>query len=340
MDPLAQGLVGAALAGSCARDQEEARRSLLVGFAAGLLADLDIFIRSSEDPLLRLEFHRQFTHSLIFIPLGSLLAAAILWPFFRKKSSFRRTWWLASLGYGTHGLLDACTSYGTYLLWPFSDMRVAWHNVAVIDPVFSLAVLTFLAFAFVKRQPKIARRGFAFGLAWLLLGVFQRERAESAALRLAEGRGHAVKRIVVKPTIFNNLLWRSTYLADGAIHADALRLRLFSEPTLFTGGSVPLLDWDELGATYGKSSRAYRDAKRFAHFSDGFVAHKRDDPKVIGDFRYALLPAALDPVWGIRLDPLEPDGPIVFENYRKVDADAWNRFLKMLIDGEASGPAG
>jgi inner membrane protein len=332
MDPLAQGLAAAVLAGSCARDKEEIRRSLLVGFAAGLLADVDVFIRSSEDPLLRLEFHRQFTHSLLFVPVGGLLLAVLVWPFLRNKTSFRRVWTFAALGYGTHGLLDACTSYGTYLLWPFSDMRVAWHNVAVVDPVFSLAVLVFLVFAFVKRQPKIARRGLAFGLAWLLLGVLQRERAESAALRLAGDRGHAVKRIVVKPTIFNNLLWRSTYLADGAIHADALRLHVFSEPTLYVGGSVPMLDWDELGATYGKSSRAYRDARRFAHFSDGFVAHKLDDHTVIGDFRYALLPHALDPVWGIRLDPLAPDGPIAFENYRKVDAATWNTFLEMLID--------
>ena len=83
MDPLAQGLAGASLAGACARDKEEARRSLLVGFAAGLLADLDVFIRSPEDPLLRLEFHRQFTHSLLFIPVGGLFVAALFWFFLR-----------------------------------------------------------------------------------------------------------------------------------------------------------------------------------------------------------------------------------------------------------------
>ncbi|MGE4551023.1 MAG: metal-dependent hydrolase [Opitutales bacterium] len=330
MDPLAQGLAGASLAGACARDKEEARRSLLVGFAAGLLADLDVFVRSSADPLLRLEFHRQFTHSLIFIPCGGLLVAAALWPFLRKKTSFRRVWALAALAYGTHGLLDACTSYGTYLLWPFSDMRVAWNNVAIIDPVFSLALLILLGLAFLLRNPRLARWGFAFGLAWLFLGVVQRERAEGEALQLAEDRGHLVQRIVVKPSIFNNLLWRSTYLADGAIHADALRLHAFSGPTLHEGGSAPLLDWQALATGYGLESRAYREATRFAHFSDGFVALKPDDPNVIGDFRYALLPNTLDPVWGIRLDPGKPDGPIVFENFRQVDAASWEAFWAML----------
>ena len=92
-----------------------------------------------------------------------------------------------------------------------------------------------------------------------------------------------------------------------------------------------MLDWDELAATYGMDSRAYRDVKRFAHFSDGFVARKSDaELNVIGDFRYALLPNALDPVWGIRLNPDKPDGPIAFENYRSVDAAAWDAFWEML----------
>ena len=178
----------------------------------------------------------------------------------------------------------------------------------------------------------MARCGLGFGLTWLLLGVVQRERAEEVTRELAEGRGHRVERLVVKPSIFNNLLWRSTYLSDGRIHADAIRLHLFSGPTIREGGSVPLLDWDELRATYGLESRAYRDVKRFAHFSDGFVARKAGDPDVIGDFRYALLPNKLDPVWGIRLNPDDSNGPVVFENYRTVDAAAWDAFWAMLWD--------
>ncbi|SVD24497.1 uncharacterized protein METZ01_LOCUS377351, partial [marine metagenome] len=99
MDPLAQGIAGAALAGSCSREKDEARLAIGVGFLAGLAADLDVFIRSSSDPLLRLEFHRQFTHSLVFIPVGGLFVAAILWPFLRHRVTFLRTWTFATLGY-------------------------------------------------------------------------------------------------------------------------------------------------------------------------------------------------------------------------------------------------
>ena len=72
MDPLTQGALGAAL--------PQATRSKLhvgiaggLGFLAGMTADLDVLIRSEADPLLFLEYHRQFTHALIFIPVGGLL---------------------------------------------------------------------------------------------------------------------------------------------------------------------------------------------------------------------------------------------------------------------------
>ncbi len=77
MDIVTQGLLGATLAQSAA-SQQKLRVATVVGFASGLLADADTLIRSANDPLLNIEFHRHFTHSLIFIPVGGLLAALIL----------------------------------------------------------------------------------------------------------------------------------------------------------------------------------------------------------------------------------------------------------------------
>ena len=131
MDPLTQGLVGAALP-QCFASRDTLRRASVTGFAAGCAADLDVLIRSSEDPLLFLDFHRHFSHSLIFIPVGGLLAAIPMYFLLWRNLSFKKTVLFATLGYGTHGLLDACTSYGTQLLWPFSSLRVAWNNVAVV----------------------------------------------------------------------------------------------------------------------------------------------------------------------------------------------------------------
>ena len=122
MDPLSQGTVGAAFAQSAANKKNIAKIGV-VGFLAGLAPDLDVFIRSSTDPLLFLEYHRQFTHSLFFIPLGALIVSALIFPIVRKSLSFKATYVASFLGYATHGLLDACTSYGT-LLFGLSLMSV------------------------------------------------------------------------------------------------------------------------------------------------------------------------------------------------------------------------
>ena len=151
MDPLSQGAFGAIFAQTIAN-----KKKLLVGSIfgciAGLAPDLDIFIRSSTDPLLKLEFHRQFTHALVFIPIGALLVTLFLRVLFKNHLSWTETYFFCLLGYATHGLLDACTSYGTQLLWPFSDVRISWNNISVIDPLLTIPVITFVITTLVSKN--------------------------------------------------------------------------------------------------------------------------------------------------------------------------------------------
>ena len=109
MDPLSQAVLGASLPVALTR-KSEAKTALICGALAGMLPDLDVFIASKADPLLALEFHRQFTHSLLFIPLGGLIAALCFKYILRMKLSLTRIYWYSLLGYATHGLLDACTT--------------------------------------------------------------------------------------------------------------------------------------------------------------------------------------------------------------------------------------
>ena len=71
MDPVTQGAFGAIFAQTISKRKNFI--GSIVGCCAGLAPDLDIFIRSASDPLLKLEYHRQFTHSLVFIPIGALI---------------------------------------------------------------------------------------------------------------------------------------------------------------------------------------------------------------------------------------------------------------------------
>lgn len=113
--------------------------------------DLETLIQSSKDPLLFLEYHRQFRHALLFIPIGALICALLLFPII-KNLSFKQIYFFCFLGYATHGLLDACTSYGTQLFWPISDMRFAWHSISIVDPLLTLPMVALIIIAAIRRK--------------------------------------------------------------------------------------------------------------------------------------------------------------------------------------------
>src|SRR6056300_80651 len=189
MDPLSQGTVGAAFAQSSA-NKNNLLKVALVGFLAGLAPDLDVLIQSSTDPVLFLEYHRQFTHSLFFIPFGALLVALFVFPFVKASLNFRTTYLASLLGYATHGLLDACTSYGTLLFWPFSNERVTWNNVSIVDPLFTIPILILLGLAIKTKKRIFSFFAIGWVIFYLSLGFLQYERALSAACKLADSRGH------------------------------------------------------------------------------------------------------------------------------------------------------
>src|SRR5215510_4472808 len=138
MDPFTHGLLGAATSRAILPKPDW--RFTLAGAAGGMIPDMDIFIQSIRDPLLFFEFHRHFSHSLLFIPAGGFLTGVIFWLLFKRKVPLKPLALAATLGYATHPLLDACTSYGTMLFWPFSEARVAWDLISIVDPLFTLAL--------------------------------------------------------------------------------------------------------------------------------------------------------------------------------------------------------
>jgi inner membrane protein len=331
MDIVTQGLLGATLAQAGARPNE-VRLATLIGFFAPLLADADVLIRSAEDPILYLEYHRHFTHALLFIPFGALLASLLLWPLLRKRLAFKRIYLYALLGYATAGFLDGCTSYGTHLLWPFNDDRIAWSIISIFDPIFSLALIAAIVYAAVKFQPLAARAGMVFVVAYLSLGTIQHDRAESLAQLQAQQRGHITERLLVKPTIGNLLLWRSVYETDGNYYVDAVRVGLPGDGKVYTGSTVQTFDINRDLPQLTNQMTVYRDIERFELFSDGFLAWHPEHPNVLGDVRYAMLPTSIRPLWGIELNLDAPNEHVKFDNYRTMLDTERKAFFDMLLN--------
>ena len=303
MDPISQGVLGA-VAPQVVLRREKLRAAAFIGCIAGMAPDLDVFISSPSDPLLFLEYHRQFTHALVFIPIGAALVALPLHPFVRRTLRPRQTYLACLLGYATHGLLDACTSYGTQLLWPFSDDRVAWNNISIVDPLFTLPLLCLVILAAVMRRRALAVAGLIWAVGYLLLGVVQHQRAEAAGVQLAAERGHQPHRLSAKAGFANLLVWKVVYEHDGRFYVDAIRAG--PAVTVCPGTSIARLEAPRDFPWLDPDSRQARDVERFRWFSDGYVAVDPHVPDRIVDMRYSMLPNTIDPLWGIELDPEAP----------------------------------
>jgi len=326
MDLATQGIAGAALAQAFA-PARHSRRAAGVGLLAGLLPDADALIHSASDPLLQLEYHRHFSHALISIPVGAALVALLLYFFFRKHLSFKQLYIFSLCGYGTGGLIDACTSYGTHLLWPFSSNPVAWNIIAIVDPVFTLALALPLFVGLRQRRP--IRTGIVLACAYLLFGWVQHQRAEVVAYDLAATRKHQPSQLIVKPTIGNQLLWRSIYIANDSVYVDAVRVG--NEPRIYHGQSTKLFDLDRDLAWAGPAARARRDAERFSRFAHGLLALSPSTPHFLGDIRYAMLPTSIEPLWGIQLDPTKPQTPALYQTQRSLAPALRDSFMTMLL---------
>jgi inner membrane protein len=300
MDPLTQGVLGASLPQSTAGSRE-ATRAGVFGFLSGMAADLDVLIRSSTDPLLFLEYHRQFTHSLIFIPVGGAICALVLFGLFGRKRgvSLGSAWLYCTLGYATHAVLDACTTYGTMLFWPFSDVRIAWNTISIIDPLFTLPLLFGVAFAARRKNNFFVRVALAWALVYMALGVDQRNRAVDIGYDIAAGRGHTPVRLEAKPSFGNILVWKVVYETGDRFYVDAVRTGL--SPKIFPGDSVQKLNVARDMPWLDSGSQQAIDVERFRWFSNGYVAKDPHHENRIIDIRYSMVPNQVNALWSLEL---------------------------------------
>ena len=327
MDPISQGAVGAAFAQSTAKKNNIIRIGF-IGFLAGLAPDLDVLIQSSEDPILFLEYHRQFSHSLFFIPFGSLLVALLIFPFFRSSMSLKTVYIACFFGYATHGLLDACTSYGTQLFWPFSDQRVTWNNISIVDPLFTIPIVILLGVAVKTRKKMFSFIAIGWITFYLSLGFIQYERTLSAAMELSYSRGHNAERLTLKPSFGNLILWKSIYQHEETYYVDAIRTVYAS--TLCSGESIRKFDYQYHLPTLDKGTQQAKDIERFRWFSQDYLGYDKEN-SLVTDIRYSMIPNQIAPMWGLVIDKTRSiDQHASWWTSRSLDQTQLDLFKEML----------
>lgn len=213
MDSLTQIVLGAAV-GEAALGKKVGNKALLYGAIAGTIPDLDVFVRAFTDTITAVECHRGFSHSLIF----SLLLAPVLgWLVNKLEPNCNLGWkpWsiLFFLSLFTHPLLDAFTTWGTQIFWPF-DVRIAFNSIFVIDPLYTLPFLICtIMVMFYKRESTTRRRINRVGLIWstsyLLLTVLIKGIAHHEFTEALESQNIEYSQMSTRPSPMNTILWNA-----------------------------------------------------------------------------------------------------------------------------------
>ena len=214
MDSLTQIVLGASV-GEAVLGKKIGNKAILWGAIAGTIPDLDVLLKYFTDDISATEMHRGFSHSFIF----ALLIAPILGWIAKKihykiKDVLFKEWSLLFFWCTvTHPLLDAHTTWGTQFFWPF-NYRLAYQNIFVIDPIYTLPFLVFLVLAIFhkKENPKRTKLNFiglslsslylilTLGFKWISFNEFEKE--------LSQQKIEYIE-MDTKPAPLNSILWSS-----------------------------------------------------------------------------------------------------------------------------------
>ncbi|HVP78268.1 MAG TPA: metal-dependent hydrolase [Thermodesulfobacteriota bacterium] len=193
MDSMTHILTGGVIARAI-DDKKLGAWGTIAGLAVGFFPDTD-FVLGLFDRKFYLEYHRDFTHSLILAPFYALFFS---WVFVKlsKRPHFWSYYKICLPVLVSHVLLDLFTSYGTMIFSPFSEHRYAWDLVFVIDFIFSgIVIFPLTASLFWKRRSRLFCGGALIGLtAYVFFCWMQHGRA----LELTKTFAHHLEKKVLK----------------------------------------------------------------------------------------------------------------------------------------------
>jgi len=218
LDSLTQIILGAAV-GEAVLGKKIGNKAMLYGAIAGTIPDLDVLSAFFTDKVTALEIHRGFTHSILFSVLFAPLLAFIVVKF-EKHKNFKDWFWLFFWTFVTHPILDAQTTWGTQLFWPL-DIRLAFKNIFVVDPLYTVPFLVFLLLAMRQKKGDKKRRfynnlGIIFSSFYLLLTLVLKGISYRNFVKELDEQNIIYTDIKTKPAPLNTLLWTANVKTENA----------------------------------------------------------------------------------------------------------------------------
>lgn len=169
MDTITHTLFGLTLYGSTNKEKMVRRTKMAYLFTtvgASQIPDIDVISQTWDTDGLYQMWHRGVTHSIFLTPLWALLFYVLCVVLFKVKD--RQLFFLGWLGAVIHVTSDLFNAWGTGYLEPFSQMRITFGTIPIIDFVFWVIIGG--AFVLARKKP-VGNRPFYFRAAWLVIAL-------------------------------------------------------------------------------------------------------------------------------------------------------------------------
>ncbi|MCS0672477.1 metal-dependent hydrolase [Cytobacillus firmus] len=168
MDTITHTLFGLSLYGAVDKrdmDKNSKRAYLLTAVGASQIPDIDVLSRLWDTEGLYQMWHRGITHSVFLTPVWALLFFLLSFLLFKVKD--KKLFLLGWLAVFIHNTSDLFNAWGTGYLEPFSNMRITFGTIPIVDLVIWIIMGT--AYIFSRRNK--LKSPYYFRMAWAFLLV-------------------------------------------------------------------------------------------------------------------------------------------------------------------------
>ena len=213
MDSITQAALGAAI-GEAMFGRKIGGKAAIYGAVMGTIPDLDVILTPFFSEFQKISLHRGYSHSIIFCVVLAFLAAFLLKKLKTTDAIIYRKLWLFSfLALFTHVLLDSFTSYGTQLFLPFTDWRVSFDSISIIDPVYTITLLGGVLLSVLVYKESGKRRtlpnnlGIILSSVYLLFTMANKQHIQQVFYDQLEEQNIPSFRLLTVPVAIGNAIW-------------------------------------------------------------------------------------------------------------------------------------
>ena len=328
MDSLTQIILGAAV-GEAVLGRKIGNKAMLYGAIAGTIPDLDVLASFFTDTVSALEIHRGFTHSIFF----SVLFAPILAFIVTKYETYKnfKSWTLLFFwAFITHPILDAQTTWGTQLFWPL-DIRLAFKNIFVVDPLYTLPFLVFLILAMRQKKASKKRRfynnlGLCISSLYLVLTLILKGVSYQKFTKELAEQNISYKTINTKPTPLNTILWTANIETEKSY--------LIGNSSFLDKHPIEFSEYPKNHYLLGNIAKHPKTKRMIAISKGWYTINKKENNLYFNDLRFGVLsmqPNATNFVFKYKIEVTADGTPFFLEepkeksDGKKLLLDLWGR---------------